>query len=164
MPGVGRAQAPRDRLRPSRGGGLAYNRCMVSPHDSSLGRAVDYGDTYDASRLFPIPRAAQRESLGAGASVPFLGVDVWNAYELSWLDPRGKPQVAVGEFRVPCKSPNLIESKSLKLYLTGYAQERIGSIAALGSTSRSTTTARRARSSCAPTPPCWPARPWSRSC
>jgi len=111
---------------------LAYNGRMGTLQDSSLGRAVDYGDTYDAGRLFPIPRATQRESLGVGASVPFLGVDVWNAYELSWLDPRGKPQVAVGEFRVPCESPSLIESKSLKLYLNGFAQERIGSIAALG--------------------------------
>lgn len=105
---------------------------MSSPHDSSLGRAVDYGDTYDASRLFPIPRAAQRASLGIGAALPFHGVDIWNAYELSWLDGRGKPQVAIGEFRVPCGSPNLVESKSLKLYLNGYAQERFGSIAALG--------------------------------
>jgi 7-cyano-7-deazaguanine reductase len=111
---------------------LAYNGRMGTLHDSTLGRAVAYADTYDAGRLFPIPRAGQREALGIGAALPFHGVDIWNAWELSWLDPRGKPQVAVGEFRIPCDSPNLIESKSLKLYLNGFAQERCGSIAALG--------------------------------
>jgi 7-cyano-7-deazaguanine reductase len=105
---------------------------MSTPQDSTLGQPVDYPERYDPARLFPIPRAAQRAGLGLGGDLPFRGVDVWNAYELSWLDGRGKPQVAVGEFRVPCESPNLIESKSLKLYLNGFAQERIGSIAALG--------------------------------
>jgi 7-cyano-7-deazaguanine reductase len=105
---------------------------MSTPQDSSLGQRVDYPERYDPTRLFPIPRAGQRAALGIGPALTFHGEDVWNAYELSWLDPRGKPQVAVGEFRVPCSSPNLIESKSLKLYHNGFAQERIGSIAALG--------------------------------
>jgi 7-cyano-7-deazaguanine reductase len=106
---------------------------MNSPQDSTLGQRVDYPASYDPARLFPIARAPQRASLGLGeAALPFRGVDIWNAYELSWLDGRGKPQVAIGEFRVPCESPSLVESKSLKLYLNGFTQERFGSIAALG--------------------------------
>ena len=86
-------------------------------HDSALGKSVLSSVHYDPALLFPIPRAAGREALGFGASLPFHGVDIWNAYELSWLDARGKPQVAMAEFRVPADSPNLIESKSFKLYL-----------------------------------------------
>jgi 7-cyano-7-deazaguanine reductase len=92
---------------------------------SPLGRATDYPDRYDAGLLFPIARAAQREGLGIGAVLPFGGTDFWTAYEISWLDARGKPQLAIGQFRVPADSPALIESKSLKLYLGSYAQERV---------------------------------------
>jgi len=100
---------------------------MSRPEDSSLGRPVDYAGAFDAGRLFPIPRAGNRAALGlpADAPLPFHGVDVWNAYELSWLDPRGKPQLALAEFRVPATSPNLVESKSLKLYLNGFMQTRM---------------------------------------
>jgi 7-cyano-7-deazaguanine reductase len=93
---------------------------------SQLGRSTDYGDTYDVSRLYPIPRAAKRAELGLTGDLPFSGVDVWNAWELSWLDLRGKPRVAVAEFTIPADSPNIIESKSFKLYLNGFNQERIG--------------------------------------
>ena len=92
---------------------------------STLGKTVDYADHYDASRLFPIPRAAKRSELGIEAPLPFAGVDIWNAWELSWLDPRGKPNVAIAEIRVPADSPCIIESKSFKLYLNGFNQERI---------------------------------------
>lgn len=67
--------------------------------------------------LYPIPRQVGRDSLGIGAELPFSGVDIWNTYELSWLNDKGKPVVPVGEFRFPVASPKLIESKSLKLYL-----------------------------------------------
>ena len=99
---------------------------MTSPELSPLGKAVDYGNEYDPSLLFPIARAAQRAALGLGEELPFVGVDFWNAYELSWLDGRGKPRVALAEFRVPAASPNIIESKSFKLYLGSYAQSRLG--------------------------------------
>ena len=92
---------------------------------SPLGRATDYPDRYDAGLLFPIARAAQREALGIGGALPFGGTDFWTAYEISWLDARGKPQLAIGQFRVPADSPALIESKSLKLYLGSYAQEQV---------------------------------------
>ena len=95
---------------------------MNAPLDSPLGRAVDYAGHYDPNRLFAIPRAPARAALGLGDPLPFHGVDLWNAYELSWLDRRGKPQLALGEFAVPAASPNLIESKSLKLYLNGFMQ------------------------------------------
>jgi 7-cyano-7-deazaguanine reductase len=98
---------------------------MNTPHDSALGRGTAYPDRYDPDLLFPIARAAQREALGIGEPLPFHGVDVWNAYELSWLDARGKPEVALAEFRFPATTPNIVESKSLKLYLAGFNQERV---------------------------------------
>lgn len=91
---------------------------MNTPENSSLGREVDYPTQYDATLLFPIPRRAAREEIGIDeAQLPFHGHDRWHAYELGWLDARGKPCVATATLRVPCDSPNLIESKSLKLYL-----------------------------------------------
>ncbi|TBR36193.1 MULTISPECIES: NADPH-dependent 7-cyano-7-deazaguanine reductase QueF [Dyella] len=98
---------------------------MSTPEHSPLGKTTVYADRYDPSLLFPIPRTAKREEIGVGDNLPFHGVDVWNAYELSWLDARGKPRVALAEFRVPATSPNIIESKSFKLYLNGFSQERI---------------------------------------
>ena len=93
--------------------------------DSPLGKASVHVEHYDAGLLFPIARVQQRRALGIDGPLPFVGVDIWNAYELSWLDSRGKPQVAIGEFRVPAASPNIIESKSLKLYLNSYNQTRV---------------------------------------
>ena len=107
---------------------------MSAPEHSPLGKSTPYADRYDASLLFPIPRAAKRAEIGVGAALPFHGVDVWNAYELSWLDARGKPVVALAEFRVPATSPNIIESKSFKLYLNGFAQERVESAERLAQT------------------------------
>jgi 7-cyano-7-deazaguanine reductase len=101
---------------------------MTTPDHSPLGKAVAYADRYDPALLFPIPRASNRAELGIGASLPFHGVDVWNAYELSWLDARGKPEVAIAEFRLPATSPCIIESKSFKLYLNSYNRERLAGI------------------------------------
>ena len=107
---------------------------MNAPHDSLLGRTAVYPDRYDPDLLFPIPRAAQRAAIGVGGPLPFHGVDVWNAYELSWLDSRGKPEVALAEFRVPATTPNIVESKSFKLYLNSFAQERLADAAAVRAT------------------------------
>jgi len=105
---------------------------MSSPDHSPLGKATEYADRYDVSLLFPIPRQAKRDEIGVdGGALPFHGVDIWNGYELSWLDPRGKPMVAVAAFRFPATTPNIIESKSFKLYLNGFAQETIASRDAL---------------------------------
>ena len=100
---------------------------------SPLGRATDYPDRYDPGLLFPIARSDQREAIGLRGALPFGGVDFWTAYEISWLDPRGKPQLAVGELRVPAESPAIVESKSLKLYLGSFAQERMKDIEAVAS-------------------------------
>ena len=91
---------------------------MNTPQDSSLGREVQYPSQYDPSLLFPIPRASARVEIGIDPlALPFVGHDRWHLYELSWLDPRGKPCVATATLWVPHDAPNLIESKSLKLYL-----------------------------------------------
>ncbi len=92
-----------------------------TPEQSRLGQASGYAEHYDPGLLFPIPRAAQREAMGiAGERLPFFGADLWTAFELSWLNRRGKPQVAIAHFIVPCETPNIIESKSLKLYLNSF--------------------------------------------
>ena len=98
---------------------------MESLEKSPLGKPVAYTGNHDPGLLFPIARAGKRAELGIEANLPFLGVDIWNTYEFSWLDARGKPRVALAEFRVPANSPNIIESKSFKLYLNSYMQTRI---------------------------------------
>jgi 7-cyano-7-deazaguanine reductase len=89
-----------------------------------LGHPSGHPDQYAPALLFAVPRAPQRAALGLGDALPFTGVDLWTAYELTWLDPRGKPQVALATFEVPVDSPSIIESKSMKLYLGSYAQTR----------------------------------------
>lgn len=106
----------------------------MSPEHSPLGKAVVYAAQYDASLLFPIPRAGAREALGLREPLPFFGTDIWNAYELSWLNARGKPQIAVATFYVPADSPNIVESKSFKLYLGTFAQTRFDSADAVRDT------------------------------
>jgi 7-cyano-7-deazaguanine reductase len=91
-----------------------------SPEQSPLGKTSAYADRYDPSLLFPLPRATKRAEIGIPGAVPFLGADLWTAYELSWLGPRGKPQVALVHFTIPCETPNIIESKSFKLYLNSF--------------------------------------------
>jgi 7-cyano-7-deazaguanine reductase len=89
-----------------------------------LGKPTAYKSEYDPELLCPVPRRLKREELGIGEHLPFSGVDLWNAYELSWLTPGGKPVVAMGEFRFASSSLNLIESKSFKLYLNSFNQTR----------------------------------------
>lgn len=96
-----------------------------SPDTSPLGKASAYPSSYDASQLFPIARQPKREELGLQGSLPFFGVDIWNAYEVSWLNQRGKPQIAIATFMIAADSPNIIESKSFKLYLNSFNQTRL---------------------------------------
>lgn len=92
--------------------------------DAPLGHRSAHPDHYAPAALYAVPRAPQRAALGIGALLPFTGADVWTAYELTWLDPRGKPQVAIATIDVPADSPSIVESKSMKLYLGSFAQSR----------------------------------------
>ncbi|WP_265944158.1 NADPH-dependent 7-cyano-7-deazaguanine reductase QueF [Dechloromonas sp. A34] len=90
---------------------------------SPLGKPTEYRADYAPELLYPIPRQLKRDELGITTeALPFVGEDLWNAYELSWLNAKGKPVVAVGTLRVPADSPCLIESKSLKLYFNSLNQ------------------------------------------
>ncbi len=98
---------------------------MSEAHLSPLGKAVSYQAEYAPELLFPIPRATKREEIGIADAPPFMGMDIWNAYEISWLNLRGKPRVALASFLIPADSPNIIESKSFKLYLNSFNQTRL---------------------------------------
>ncbi|MEJ2202306.1 MAG: NADPH-dependent 7-cyano-7-deazaguanine reductase QueF [Desulfuromonadaceae bacterium] len=89
-----------------------------------LGKPTQYKAEYDPTLLCPVPRRLKRDELGLTGTLPFSGSDIWNAYELSWLNRKGKPVVAMAEFIFPCTTPNLIESKSFKLYLNSFNQSR----------------------------------------
>ncbi|MEY8203845.1 MAG: NADPH-dependent 7-cyano-7-deazaguanine reductase QueF [Bermanella sp.] len=100
--------------------------------DLLLGKATQYVSNYDQSLLFPIARSANRARLNlpvnkAKGERPFFGEDVWTGYELSWLNLKGKPQVAIAEFLIPADSTNIVESKSFKLYLNSFNNTRIAS-------------------------------------
>ncbi|MEY4077233.1 MAG: NADPH-dependent 7-cyano-7-deazaguanine reductase, partial [Pseudomonadota bacterium] len=93
---------------------------MNLPEQSELGKNSAYVDQYDAALLFPIPRAVKREELGIQGAPIFFGADLWTAFELSWLNLKGKPQVAIAHITVPAESTHIIESKSFKLYLNSF--------------------------------------------
>ena len=107
---------------------------MDSQQRSPLGRDTGYPDRYDPRLLFAIDRAGQRTALGFPARLPFGGADRWTAYEICWLDDSGRPQLSIGELTIAADSPATVESKSLKLYLGSFAQERLASRQALAST------------------------------
>ncbi len=104
---------------------------MFTPEESQLGKVTAYPDQYDAGLLYPIARAPNRAEIGVGATLPFVGADLWTAFELGWLNLRGKPQVALGHFTVPCETPNIIESKSFKLYLGSFNNTRFADVDAV---------------------------------
>jgi len=82
-----------------------------------LGKKTDYISVYTPSLLCPIARTGSRSEIGiANDQLPFNGMDLWTSYEMSWLDTKGKPHVAVAHFQFPCTNPFLVESKSFKLY------------------------------------------------
>jgi len=94
----------------------------------TLGKTTTYKSTYDASLLQGVPRSLNRDSLDIDKSeLPFYGEDVWYGYEVSWLNPKGKPVVAIAEFRFPCTSDSIVESKSFKLYLNSFNQSKFDS-------------------------------------
>lgn len=89
-----------------------------------LGKNTPVVHRYSPELLFPISRSTARSQLGLTEELPFHGADLWHAYELSWLDPRGKPEARVGRFIVPATSPCMVESKSFKLYLNSLNNTR----------------------------------------
>lgn len=94
--------------------------------ESELGKKSDYDSTYNPSRLYPIPRVGKRQEIGIdSAHLPFVGFDCWNHYEVSWLNEKGKPMVGIAEIFYDCHSPNIIESKSLKLYFNSFNNTKI---------------------------------------
>lgn len=92
--------------------------------DNPLGTQTEHPKKYQPSVLYPIPRWASRSLLDIDKKIRMFGLDHWQAYELSWLNSSGKPQVAIGEFYFNSESENIVESKSLKLYLNSLNQER----------------------------------------
>jgi 7-cyano-7-deazaguanine reductase len=106
----------------------------MTPDQSPLGYAAAYPDQYDPSVLFGIDRSRARAEIAVPAPLPFFGADIWNAYELSWLTPRGKPKIALATFVVPAESPHIVESKSFKLYLGSLAQTAFESAQPLSAT------------------------------
>jgi 7-cyano-7-deazaguanine reductase len=92
-----------------------------------LGRQTGYPDHYAPDLLCRIERADSRERIGLGAALPFAGTDIWNAWDLTWLDEDGQPQTATAEIRIPADSPGIVESKSMKLYLGSFAMSRYAS-------------------------------------
>ena len=104
---------------------------MTTIDQSPLGKPAVYQSQYAPALLFSIARQDKRDELALSGTLPFFGVDIWNAYELSWLNARGKPQVAIASITVPADSPNITESKSFKLYLNSFNQTRLESADAL---------------------------------
>jgi 7-cyano-7-deazaguanine reductase len=96
----------------------------AATHDLPLGKDSRFVTTYTPSLLRGIARAEARAPMGLSGALPFRGEDAWNCYEFSWLDGRGKPEVAMLRVQVPCTSSHMVESKSLKLYLNSFAQTR----------------------------------------
>ena len=102
-----------------------------TPEKSELGKKSTYASQYDPEQLFPIPRKLNRDKIGLPEKLPFFGWDVWNHYEVSWLDNNGKPVVAVAEIVYGCESEHIIESKSMKLYFNSFNNTKINDVKAL---------------------------------
>lgn len=96
------------------------NKNCPTPEQSELGKKAEYDPHYNPEKLFPIPRKAKREEIGVPDNLPFFGFDLWNHYEVSWLNEKGKPIVALAEISYGCETHSIIESKSMKLYFNSF--------------------------------------------
>lgn len=92
----------------------------LTPEQSELGKKAEYDPHYNPDKLFPIPRKGKRDEIGVPDTLPFFGFDLWNHYEVSWLNEKGKPVVALAEISYGCETPCIIESKSMKLYFNSF--------------------------------------------
>ena len=101
---------------------------------SELGKPAGYSAFYDPKLLFPLLRQNKREELGIGETLPFTGCDLWTHYEVSWLNGKGKPIVAIAEITYPCESPYIVESKSMKLYFNSFNQTKFKDISNIQAT------------------------------
>lgn len=110
---------------------MSHSNNTLSPEQSELGKKAQYDANYNPDKLFPIPRKAKRDEIGLANDLPFYGLDLWNHYEVSWLNPKGKPMVAIAEIIYPCESPNIIESKSMKLYFNSFNNTKCESVASV---------------------------------
>ncbi|WP_118800411.1 NADPH-dependent 7-cyano-7-deazaguanine reductase QueF [Haemophilus haemolyticus] len=100
-----------------------------------LGQKTEYASQYDRTLLQPVPRALNRDGLGITQNQPFtIGADIWTAYEISWLNEKGLPQVAIADIYLDYQSQNLIESKSFKLYLNSFNQSKFADVNAVQQT------------------------------
>lgn len=102
--------------------------------NTPLGKTTNYISQYQRDLLYPISRQPKRNEIGITTDLPFSGSDIWNAFEISYLNSRGKPEIAIGEFIVPCESPYIVESKSLKLYLYSLNNTSFASMKAIEET------------------------------
>ena len=107
---------------------MQNSNSLGSASDSLLGKSTPYCSEYNSALLFPIPRQEKRRELGIdGSDLPFSGLDIWTGFEVSWLNPKGKPVAVIAEFAFQVDSPNLVESKSFKLYLNSFNGTRFDS-------------------------------------
>lgn len=107
---------------------MTYNEKSPLLSQLTLGKTTDYIDQYSPELLQGVPRSLNRDELSISLNnLPFKGEDIWYGYELSWLNAKGKPVVAVAEFRFCCTSENIVESKSFKLYLNSFNQTQFSS-------------------------------------
>ncbi len=95
--------------------------------NAPLGQKSTYDACYNPDFLFPIPRISNRNDIDVPTPLPFKGFDIWNAFEISWLNNKGKPLIAIAECQIPCESPNIVESKSFKLYLNSFNNTQFAS-------------------------------------
>lgn len=99
----------------------------IELQQAPLGKKTTYRSEYAPSLLHPIARQMNRDTIKLPSPLPFHGIDIWNAYELSWLNAKGKPVISLAEFRFPCTAPYIVESKSFKLYLNSFNNSRFSS-------------------------------------
>ncbi len=93
-----------------------------------LGKKSTYVTQYSPELLFPISRKVKRTEIEVPEPLPFTGFDTWNAYEVSWLNSKGKPELAIMQCDISCLSENIIESKSFKLYLNSFNNTHFNSV------------------------------------
>jgi len=113
---------------------IDHSTLITTPNQSDLGKKTEYDPQYNPDKLFAIPRKLNREQIKIPDKLPFFGFDVWNHYEVSWLNSKGKPIAAIAEMTFPCDSQNIIESKSMKLYFNSFNNTIIQDINTLRST------------------------------